>query len=93
MFTGVVSGVGGGVIRDVLSGEIPGILYRSGDFFATAAAGAAAIVYSLIGVNGPLALIAGVLVALALRLGSRMAGMRLPVPRSSTDLDVPDAVD
>lgn len=93
VIAGVVSGVGGGVIRDVLSGDIPGILYRSGDFYATAAAGAAAVVYLLVGVNASLAVLVGVVVALGLRLGSRVTGLRLPVPRTATDLDVPDAVD
>lgn len=82
VLAGVVSGVGGGVIRDVLAGEVPGILYRSGDFYATAAAGAAAGVFLLNEFNSPLALIAGVVIALALRLGSRLSGMKLPVPRS-----------
>ena len=35
---GAVSGVGGGVLRDVLSGKVPGIFYRFGDFYASAAA-------------------------------------------------------
>jgi uncharacterized membrane protein YeiH len=90
---GVLSGVGGGIIRDVLSGEVPGILYRSGDLYATAAAAAAAIVFLVNGVNSSAAVISGVVVALVLRLGSRVAGMRLPVPRSAYDLDSPDAVD
>ena len=38
VFAGAVSGVGGGVLRDVLSGQIPGVLYRAGDFYASAAA-------------------------------------------------------
>ena len=38
VFAGAVSGVGGGVLRDLLTGQVPGILYRSGDLYATAAA-------------------------------------------------------
>ncbi len=93
VFAGVVSGVGGGVIRDVLSGDVPGILYRSGDLYATAAAGAAAAVFLLNDVNGSFALISGVVVGLTLRLGSRILGFTLPVPRTNELIDSPDAVD
>ncbi len=85
VIAGVLSGVGGGVIRDVLSGEVPGILYRSGDFYATAAAGAAALVFLLNGVNPTLALVTGVVGALVLRFGSRLVGLQLPVPRTTDD--------
>lgn len=84
IFAGVVSGVGGGIIRDVLSGEVPGILYRSGDFYATAAGGAAAVVFLLYPINAALAVSLGVVGAVVLRVGSRVADMRLPVPRSTT---------
>lgn len=81
LFTGAVSGVGGGVLRDVLSGQIPGIFYRSGDFYATAAAAGALTVFLLHDVNAELALIAGIVVTLSLRIGSRLLGLRLPIPR------------
>lgn len=84
VFAGAVSGVGGGIIRDVLSGEVPGVLYRSGDFYASAAAAGAASVYGLAQVvDSDLALLAGALVAVTVRVGSRVAGMTLPVPRTS----------
>lgn len=83
VFAGAVSGVGGGIIRDVLSGEVPGVLYRSGDFYASAAAAGAATVFAL---QGPLgtdgALLAGALAAVTIRVGSRLAGLALPVPRT-----------
>lgn len=83
VFAGAVSGVGGGIIRDVLSGEVPGVLYRSGDFYASAAAAGAASVYGLSQVvDADLALVAGALVTAAVRVGSRLAGMTLPVPRT-----------
>ena len=81
VFAGVVSGVGGGVIRDVLAGEIPGILYRSGDFYATAAAGAAAVVFGVQSLDPDVILLLGTLVGVALRIGPRLIGLRLPVPR------------
>lgn len=82
LFAGAVSGVGGGVIRDLLSGEVPGILYRAGDLYASAAAGGAIAVFALHGRHPSLALVAGVLVTVALRVGSRLARFELPVPRT-----------
>jgi len=82
VFAGAVSGVGGGVLRDLLTGQVPGILYRSGDFYASAAASGALTVFLLYGVHPGLAVIAGVLTTLRLRLGSRLLGLSLPVPRT-----------
>lgn len=82
VFAGAVSGVGGGMIRDVLSGEIPGVLYRSGDFYASAAASGAAVVYLVETAGLELAVVAGAVVTTAIRVGSRLAGLELPVPRS-----------
>lgn len=93
VFAGVLSGVGGGVIRDVLSGEVPGILYRSGDFYATAAAAGAAVAYLLVPVNSNVGLAAGIAVALVLRVGSRMADLSLPVPRQPHEPDIANALD
>lgn len=84
VFAGAVSGVGGGVLRDLLSGQVPGILYRSGDFYASAAAAGALAVFVLHGVHPDLALVAGVLVTLALRVGSRLLGLELPVARDAS---------
>jgi uncharacterized membrane protein YeiH len=83
VFAGAISGVGGGVIRDVLSGEVPGILYRSGDLYASAASVGAAVTFLLHGVSPTLALVAGAVVASAMRWGSRLAGLNLPVPRTA----------
>lgn len=87
VFAGVVSGVGGGVIRDVLAGDVPGILYRSGDFYATAAAGAAAIVYLTQPLTSGLSLLLGVLVGIGLRVGPQMIDLQLPVPRTPYSSD------
>jgi uncharacterized membrane protein YeiH len=82
VFAGVVSGVGGGVIRDVLTGEVPGVMYRSGDLYATAAAVGAASLYLLHDADPTAALLLGAGLTISLRVGSRLAGLRLPVPRT-----------
>lgn len=82
VFAGAVSGVGGGMIRDVLSGEIPGVLYRSGDFYATAAVAGAMTTFLLYPLHPTVGLIGGAVVAVALRVGSRLAGVQLPMPRT-----------
>jgi uncharacterized membrane protein YeiH len=84
VFAGAVSGVGGGLIRDLLSGEVPGVLYRSGDLYASAAAAGAATVFVLSPWRADLALVAGVTVTVVVRVGSRLTGMQLPVPRTPT---------
>ncbi len=81
VFAGAVSGTGGGVIRDVISGDVPGILYRSGDFYATAAAVGAAVVFLTDPFAPGLALILGALTVILVRVGSRVVGVRLPVAR------------
>jgi uncharacterized membrane protein YeiH len=87
LFAGVVSGVGGGVLRDVLSGSIPGIFYRSGDFYASAAAVGALALYLLhhLGADTGLALMVSVVATVSMRVGSRLLGLRLPVPRRGPD--------
>jgi uncharacterized membrane protein YeiH len=85
VLTGVISGIGGGIIRDVLSGEVPVVLYRAGDMYASAAAAGAAATYLLAPVGGQLALLAGVGVTLVARVGGRLIGLQLPVPRDPRD--------
>lgn len=84
IFAGAISGVGGGILRDLLSGQVPGVFYRSGDFYASAAAVGALAVFLLHGLHPELALVAGVVVTLAMRLGSRLLGLELPVPREDS---------
>jgi uncharacterized membrane protein YeiH len=84
VFAGTVSGVGGGVLRDLLTGQIPGIFYRNRDLYATAAAAGAALVYAIyrfLPDLAALALVLGALTTIALRLSSRWLGLRLPMPR------------
>lgn len=83
VFAGAVSGVGGGVLRDVLSGRVPGILYRNGDFYASAAAAGALVVWLLshLPLAPSLATTLGAATTLLVRFGSRFLGLALPVPR------------
>jgi uncharacterized membrane protein YeiH len=82
VFAGAVSGVGGGLIRDILSGEVPGVLYRSGDFYASAAAIGAASTFLLHPLHPGAAVVTGAALTIAIRVGSRLLGMQLPVPRT-----------
>jgi uncharacterized membrane protein YeiH len=84
IFAGAVSGVGGGVLRDLLSGQVPGILYRAGDFYASAAAAGAAVTWALFGSNPDVALVAGAVATAAIRVGSRVARLQLPIARDLT---------
>jgi uncharacterized membrane protein YeiH len=81
VFIGAVSGVGGGMIRDLLTGEIPRVLYRAGDLYASAAAAGASVVY-LMWPIGPFPAIAlGASLAAGTRLASRLLGLSVPSPR------------
>ncbi|MDX1394405.1 MAG: trimeric intracellular cation channel family protein [Gemmatimonadota bacterium] len=77
---GVVTGVAGGVIRDVLTNEIPLILAQ-GELYATAAiAGAAAYVaLTSLGAPEPIPAFTGATVTIALRLAAIVWRLRLPV--------------
>lgn len=81
IFTGAVSGVGGGMLRDLLSGQIPVILYRNGDFYASAAALGSLVVFLLHGVSPRGSLLIGIAVTIVVRLGLRQLGVRVPTPK------------
>jgi uncharacterized membrane protein YeiH len=84
VFVGTLSAVGGGVLRDVLAGEVPGIFYRNRDLYASAAAGGAGAVFVIIKAIPEIAgwaVLLGAWVTMALRFSSRWLGVRLPDPR------------
>lgn len=81
LFAGTISGVGGGVLRDVLAGQVPGIFYRNRDLYASAAAAGAVVVYFFSTTLGEAALVLGALVTIGLRLASRWLGLQLPAPK------------
>jgi uncharacterized membrane protein YeiH len=74
-----MTAVAGGVIRDVLSAEVPLVLRR--DIYATASIAGAATYLSVkaAGMAEPAAVVVGVIVVVALRLGAIAWGWRLPM--------------
>jgi uncharacterized membrane protein YeiH len=78
---GTMTGVAGGVLRDVLSAQIPLIL--RGDFYATAAVAGIAVYLLLqaLGVPQPTACVVGIVSVVGLRLLAIVRGLGLPVVR------------
>ena len=76
---GMLSGIGGGVVRDLLVGEVPTVLHA--EIYAVAAlAGAAVVVVGgELGAPSPLATTAGALLCFGLRIMAVRRGWRLPV--------------
>lgn len=77
---GTMTGVAGGVIRDVLSAEVP-LIFRKGELYATAAI-AGAILYLLLEaaeIPRQIAALVGMMAIAALRLAAIFWGLRLPV--------------
>nr|WP_246580768.1 trimeric intracellular cation channel family protein [Deinococcus aestuarii] len=82
VFAGMLSGVGGGIIRDLIVGQVPEVMYRRDQLYATAAAGGALVVYLLHPHLTPFqAQLGGVFTVLLLRWVSRRGWVRLPVRR------------
>ena len=78
---GTITGVAGGVLRDVLSAEVPLILRR--DIYATAAIAGASLYLLVqeIGFGRPAAAVLGMAAVAVLRLLAILRGLRLPVFR------------
>ena len=77
---GTMTGVAGGVIRDVLSAEVP-LIFRKGELYATAAI-AGAILYLLLeaaGIPRQISALAGMAAIATLRLAAIFWGLHLPV--------------
>lgn len=77
IFVGVITGVGGGVIRDILAGDMPYIFVKH--FYASAAI-AGAVVFKAVSIftNNDLSLFAGMTVIIILRLCSMKFRWNLP---------------
>ena len=80
---GVLTGVGGGMLRDVLVSEIPTVL-RSELYAVAALAGATVVVIGdRLPVPASVAMIAGALLCFGLRVVAIRRGWQLPTPRPS----------
>jgi uncharacterized membrane protein YeiH len=79
---GVITAVGGGVLRDVLTGDTP-MIFRRGELYAFAALGAsvAMVTAEALGASKAIFVLAGFGVGLALRFGSLRYGWTAWVPR------------
>jgi uncharacterized membrane protein YeiH len=77
---GTITGSAGGVVRDVLSAEIPLVL-RRGNLYATAAITGTAIYFALVtlGVPRPVPTFVGMIVIAAVRLAAILWRLQLPV--------------
>lgn len=77
-FLGALSGAGGGLIRDLLSNEVPAI-FLPGEIYATAAAAGAATFYGLDTFSPDIALLFGAAVTFFIRVVSVHRRWSLPV--------------
>ncbi|WP_157520760.1 trimeric intracellular cation channel family protein [Herbidospora daliensis] len=83
---GVVTAVGGGVLRDVLSGQRPTLLYDRQLYAVPAFVGAFTLAALFeFGVRGPLAVVAAAVLAFGLRFLAMRRGWRAPLARGVTD--------
>jgi uncharacterized membrane protein YeiH len=82
---GMISGIGGGMVRDVLAGEVPFVLRT--DLYAVAALAAGAIVTlgNVLGAPPAWAMLLGAAFCIFLRIMALFHGWRAPVSRWSRD--------
>ena len=85
---GIVTAVGGGVLRDVLTDSIPAVLKPGGLYAVAAFAGSAVFVLMVLWlpVTKPIALAVAALLAFLLRVGSLALGWRSPEPFDLTPM-------
>ena len=87
---GTITGVAGGVVRDVLSAEIPLILRRGNLYASAAIAGASAyLLLERVGLPRQAAALAGMVTVAALRFAAIVWGLRLPVFKLPDDPGAP----
>ena len=89
---GVITATFGGLLRDLLGGDSPGILSR--EVYASAAAAGAAtfVALTLLGAPRELAIVTGFLVALLVRAASLRFGWTLPRYRPRTGIPSQESV-
>lgn len=80
---GMLSGIGGGIVRDVLVAQVPVVL-RSDLYAVAAAAGAGAVVLGhLLGLPAPASMLVGAVLCFGLRFMAVRRGWSLPLPPAS----------
>jgi uncharacterized membrane protein YeiH len=86
LLMGTITGVAGGVLRDVLLGEIP-LIFRPGRLYATAAIAGAGLYLLLAwgGISKEAAALAGMAATVGLRLGAIFWRLELPAVRLPDD--------
>jgi uncharacterized membrane protein YeiH len=78
---GGLTGIGGGMVRDVLVSEVPTV-FRAELYAVAALAGASVVVIGdLAGISAPAVAVGGALVCFGLRMIGVRRGWRLPTPR------------
>jgi uncharacterized membrane protein YeiH len=79
---GMISGIGGGMVRDVLTAQVPTVLLS--DIYAVAALAGALMVVAggVVGLPPTAAALAGIALCMFLRLMALYRGWKLPVARS-----------
>ena len=88
---GMLTGIGGGMLRDVLLAEIPVVLLRTELYAVAALAGAALVVAGhLLGLPSPPVMLAGAVLCFGLRLMAIHRGWHLPVARMPRQRAAPD---
>ena len=83
---GAITGVAGGVIRDILSAEVP-MVFRQGELYASAAITGTTLYVGLIwlGLSEPVAALIGMATVVLIRIASVLWNIELPMPRVSGD--------
>lgn len=79
IFMGMTTGVGGGILRDLLSRTVPAVMHKR--IYAVASIVGAAAYYVMVrmDVNGPVAMLVGMMLTLAIRMLSTRFAWDLPV--------------
>jgi uncharacterized membrane protein YeiH len=79
---GMLTGIGGGMVRDMLVAEIPNVLRA--DLYAIAALAGAAVVVagSVLGISSTVTMLVGAALCFGLRLGAIQCGWHLPIARA-----------
>jgi uncharacterized membrane protein YeiH len=93
IFIGALTAAGGGVLRDLLAGEVPKILYRANELYATAAAVGALALYlaTRAGIHQDVALLVGIIATLLARVVAKSWGLTLPVRDPEKSMREPGA--